>query len=379
MTNSSRRIRSVNILLAGVLAAVSLAVTVLIDREMVALRRIDGWSSLLIVTAALSLTGRRRWPLATLAVATMATTGYLLLGYSYGLILVNFLVAVYTVARCCPPKQSAIAAGVALLILLSHLLTHPGTLDGWIGLVPGSAWVIVPYAIGIVVRFNRQALEQDRARAVASQLDEERVRLAQDVHDVVGHNLSAIKMQADIALHVMSKNPAHAEAALTAISGSSGQALDELRATLSVLLRPEETRSPTPGLARLDDLCRRMGAAGLDVRVEVTGTPRRLPDAIDVAGYRVTQEALTNVLRHSTARAAVVRLGYQPDGVTLVVSNPSMNRASVAADGQGLGVPGMRHRVSSLGGRFAAGPTTDRRFQVSAEFPTVSTPAGSES
>lgn len=363
------RPRPADLVLGLVLAVAGVAITAGIDGFMAETRHFDGWGAVLVAGCALSLTTRRSAPLLTLAVATLTCSGYLLLGYSYGVILVSFLIAVYSTARHCPPRVSAIAAGAALPVLLSHILTNPASLAGASGLIPGTAWVVVPYAVGIAVRLNRQSAAQERERAVAEQIYDERIRLAQDVHDVVGHNLAAIKMQADIALHVIDRKPDQARTALAAIADSSGDALDELRSTLAMIINPSESRTPTPGLARLPDLRTRMAAAGLEVLVEIDGTARPLPPAIDVAGYRVVQESLTNVLRHSTARVATVRVGYSDDEVSLVVSNPSTGRRMPAVDGRGLGLPGLQRRVTALGGRFTAGPTTDRRFRVAAVLP----------
>jgi signal transduction histidine kinase len=176
-------------------------------------------------------------------------------------------------------------------------------------------------------------------------------------------------MQADVALHVLPKKPEQAEAALNAISRTSTDALDELRATLAVVQPGDSapSRSPMPGLDRLDDLSRRMSAAGVQVRRETTGTPRELPLAVDLAAYRVVQESLTNVLRHSEAKVAAVRVRYETGAVVISVSNSG---SVVTTPSDGIGIPGMRKRVVALGGDFAAGPMPDGQFEVRASFPT---------
>jgi signal transduction histidine kinase len=353
----------VDLALAVTLAVAGVAIARLIDAGMPG-TPLDLWGMSLIAVAALALAGRRRWPIVAVAVAGGATTLYLLLGYSYGLIMVSLFIGVYSLARYCPPRQSGLVAALVLLVLLTHLLTNEQALSGAVGIVPGSAWVVVPYAAGLSVRLTRQARQDERARHVA----DERTRLAQDVHDIVGHNLAAIKMQADVALHVMRKNPAQAEAALNAISGSSGEALGELRTALAGLKGPG-SRLPTPGLARLDELADRMRAAGLRVRVERTGTPRTLASPVEVAGYRIIQEALTNVLRHGPVPQAQVQVRYRDDGVSLVITNPVPRDLPAPEPGTGMGLAGMERRVTSLGGRFAAAITADSRFQVSADIP----------
>jgi signal transduction histidine kinase len=359
------RVPLADLMLAVVLAAAGVVIARLIDPRMQPGTPLDAWGAVLIVVAALALAVRRRWPIVAMAGSAAATTVYLLLGYAYGPILVSLFIAVYTVARYCPPRRSAIAAAVVLVALLTHLITTTEqalhqALGGW----PSSAWVVVPYAAGLSVRLTRQAREQERAQHVA----DERIRLAQDVHDIVGHNLAAIKMQADVALHVMRKNPGQAEAALRAISGASGEALGELRTALTER-SSDGSRAPTPGLARLDELGNRMRAAGLRVRIERTGTPRALPGPVDVAGYRVAQEALTNVLRHGPVPQAQVQVRYRDGGVSLVITNPVPRGFPAPEPGRGMGLAGMQRRVTALGGRFLAAITADSHFQVTADIP----------
>jgi signal transduction histidine kinase len=363
-TMSQRRVPLADLVLAVVLAAAGVAIARLIDPHMRPGTRLDAWGAVLIVAAALALAVRRRWPIVAVAGSAGATTLYLLLGHSYGPIFVSLGIAVYSVARYCPPRRSAIAAAVVLAALLTHLITNEQVWNQALGGWPSSSWVVVPYAAGLSVRLARQAREQERARHVA----DERIRLAQDVHDVVGHNLAAIKMQADVALHLMRKNPGQAEAALRAISGASGEALGELRTALTEL-RSDGGRSPTPGLARLDELSDRMRAAGLRVRIERTGTPRALPGPVDVAGYRVVQEALTNVLRHGPVPQAQVQVRYDEDELMLTVTNPLTPDFPAPQAGRGMGLAGMHRRVTSLGGRFLAVVTADSCFQVTAEIP----------
>lgn len=332
-------------------------------------RQVDAVAYLLVVLNALTPVYRRRWPLATLVASTVLTTTFLTLSYPYGPIFFPFLVAVYTAARYLWPQRSAPAAAGSLLLLLTHLFTNDAALPGLLGLIPATAWVVVPYALGVSRRLYVESLERERAEAVRQRVDDERLRVAQEVHDVVGHGLAAIKMQADLALHLLARKPEQAETSLTAISRTSSEALDELRATLAVVRRTEpDIRAPAPGLDRLDDLRQRMGEAGVDVRLDTSGAPRDLSSAANLAGYRVLQESLTNVLKHSDAKVAEVRIGYETDTVVITVSNP----APPARDGQnGLGIPGMRERVSSLGGEFSAGRTPDGRFEVRAAIPTA--------
>jgi signal transduction histidine kinase len=159
--------------------------------------------------------------------------------------------------------------------------------------------------------------------------------------------------------------------ALEAISRTSHQALGELRATLAVVRRPDADRAPAPGLDRLDGLRERMADAGLQVSLHTAGERRAgLSAAVDLAGYRVVQESLTNAVRHSRAGQADVTVRYDLGSVTVTVTNPVTGARPA---GTGSGIAGMRARVEALGGEFSAGPV-EQRFEVQARLPTGSRP-----
>ncbi|MEU5672710.1 sensor histidine kinase [Micromonospora sp. NPDC047753] len=369
--------------LALVLLGFGLLATGLAGDNQPGSRPVDALSRVLIAVAAFALLVRRRAPVAVLAVVTVATSTYLLIGYPYGPILVTFLVAVYTVAVWLPVRTAALATGGAFVLLLAHVFFGRGPAPGWTGVLPASAWVVVPFAVGVVVRVSREATARTRAEEARSrveqarrQADEERLRIAQEVHDVVGHGLAAISMQAEIALHLLPKRPEQAEVALTAISRTSREALDELRVTLGAVRRGAE-REPVPGLARLPALRDRLAGAGLAVEVRVVGEPREVPAAVDLAAYRVVQEALTNVLRHAGVASAEVTVDYRVDEVTVEVTDrgAGADRAGTApADGEGgHGLAGMRERVAALGGRLTTGPRSGGGFRVYAGLPVEPT------
>ncbi|WP_231930870.1 sensor histidine kinase [Micromonospora coriariae] len=371
---------AVDAALALVLLGFGLLATDLAGDNQPGSRPVDAACRVLIAIAALALPVRRRVPLATLAVVTVATTAYLVLGYPYGPILLTFLVAVYTVAVRLPVRLAALATGGAFVLLLTHVFWSRGPAPGWAGVLPASAWAVVPFAVGTVVRVNREATARSRAEQARSraeqarrQADEERLRIAQEVHDVVGHGLAAISMQAEIALHLLPKRPEQAETALTAISRTSREALDELRVTLGAVRRGAE-RGPVPGLARLPALRDRLAGTGLAVRLRVVGAPRELPAAVDLAAYRVVQEALTNVLRHAGVASAEVTVDYRADELTVEVTDRGAGARrdglDPADDGTGgHGLAGMRERVDALGGRLAVGPRPDGGFRVYARLP----------
>jgi signal transduction histidine kinase len=360
-------------LIADTLAAVAVAgfastITALaLDGSSVDDRLVDAVAVAMVAVASLALAGRRWRPLVVLGLVTVLTTAYLLAGYPYGPIFFPFLVAVYTVARHHRLGVSAPASTVALVLVMTHILTHGAALPGWRALIPGSAWVVVPFAIGTTVRVLREAEEASRSEALRQRLDDERLRIAEEVHDVVGHALAGIQMQADVALHVSDQQPGQARLALEAISRTSAEAFEELHSTLHLIRRwGEPSLEPaSPGLHRLDELCQRIRQAGVQVELTISGQPRDLPPPVDSVAYRVVQEALTNVIRHGAVPAATAVVAYADDAVHLTIANPGA--ASPVTNG-GQGIAGMRRRVDRVNGTFHAGPTSDG-FEVSARLP----------
>ncbi|NUT31848.1 MAG: sensor histidine kinase [Hamadaea sp.] len=331
-------------------------------------RPADALAFALVGLAGLAVFGRHRFPGATVLVIASLISTYLLLGYVYGPIMLLLMVPVYTLARHTSPRRSLPIAAGAMVIMVIHVFTEAGGIPGVFGVIPGSAWVGLPYAIGLTRRMAVESVSRIQAEAVRRQVDQERLRIAQEVHDIVGHGLVAMKMQADIALHLVDRKPEQARAALEAISRSSGVALEELRATLAAVRSDEalDERAPMPTLARLDELLGRAREAGMEVSVGVEGEARDLPAIIDVTGYRILQESLTNVLRHGVLKRAEVAIRYTDDALHLAVVNP-VERVPVR--GPGSGIAGMRQRVAALGGEFAAGSADGRRFEVRATLP----------
>jgi signal transduction histidine kinase len=318
----------------------------------------------LILGAALPLAVRRVWPLPVLAAAAAATGAYLILGFPYGPIMFAPAVAVYTVAALRPARTATVAAGMALPVLLAHIVV---TGEALLGLLPGAAWVVVPFALGRLVRMKRELAGYARSEEVRRYTYEERLRIAQEVHDVVGHGLAAIHMQAEIALHLLPRHPEQAEPALAAISRTSKEALDELRATLAVV------RRHPPGLAGLDQLASRVSDVGVPVDLTVTGLPRPVPSTVDLTAYRLVQEALTNVLRHAGPATAAVRIGYREQALTVEVTDTGTGARQRSIVDGGHGLAGMRERVTALDGVFEAGSRVGGGFRVYASLPLEAT------
>jgi signal transduction histidine kinase len=195
---------------------------------------------------------------------------------------------------------------------------------------------------------------------------EERLRIARELHDSLTHSISVIQVQAGVAVHLARKRGEDVPPSLLAIQEAGADAVRELRATLGVL-RSEEDGDGS-GLSQLDSLVARARAAGLPVTMTVTGAQRPLPPEVDQAAYRIVQEALTNVSRHAGHASASVHLHYAPATLSVEVDDDGTGTGG-RPSGPGLGLIGMRERVTALGGRLQAGPQDDGGFQVRAELP----------
>jgi signal transduction histidine kinase len=235
---------------------------------------------------------------------------------------------------------------------------------------------------GIAVANRRAFVASIQARAddeARRRIDEERLRIARELHDVVAHTMATINVQAGAAAHVAAERPDAAVDALQAIKLASKQGLRELRAILNVLRQADEPDStmPAPGLAQLDALIDGARRAGLTTILTVTGTRRPLPAAADLAAYRIIQESLTNAIRHAGPATATVSLSYA--GAELLISVTDTGRgphADVAAgEGGGHGLLGMRERAASVGGTVEAGPGAAGGFRVLAQLPLGGQPA----
>jgi len=222
------------------------------------------------------------------------------------------------------------------------------------------------------VEQRAEEAERTKDEAARRRAVEERLRIARELHDSLTHSISVIQVQAGVAVHLARKRGEEVPPALLAIQEAGADASRELRATLQVLRSAEDGDSS--GLCQLDSLVARARAAGLPVTVTVTGAMRPLPPEVDQAAYRIVQEALTNVSRHAGHARASVHLHYTPETVSIQVDDDGngpviSTGAGTRPSGPGLGLVGMRERVSALGGRLQAGPQDHGGFQVHAELP----------
>jgi signal transduction histidine kinase len=336
------------------------------------LRPLDGWAYALVAAAALALLLRRRSPVACLTVCGLATAVYLALAYPYGPVLLCAPAAAWAVAVQLPWRRAAgwTAALVAVTAVAPAVGRPPG--EGWpTHLAWAGAWgaaVAGVAAVGGALAVRRRSEAGVRAEQARRAVSEERLQMAQDVHDGVGHGLAVIAMHAGVALHVLDRDPARVRELLTAIQATSREALDGLRSDLDRWRAPDDAaaRRPAPGLGDLPDLLARMRAGGLGVTDRIEAGPD-VPEEVGAVAYRVVQESLTNVLRHAAGAAAEVdvRAG---DGLLVVAVRDRGTGCAPATTG-GSGIAGMRQRTAALGGRLTAGPAPGGGFAVRAELP----------
>ena len=334
---------------------------------------LDAPAFTLLLIGPAALLFRRRYPAQVLAVTMASTLVYLSQSYAYGPIFVSLFIAFFTTVTSGHRLAAWLTAGIGYAAFAVLVPLGPASRPSWVHMAAVASWLAVVLVVSEIVRVARErAAETVRAREEEALriAGEERLRIARELHDVLAHNISLINVQAGSALHVMDDHPEQARSALTAIKGASKEALRELRSVLGILRQVDEEapRSPTPGLAGIDDLVTKAGDAGLDVDVEVDGTPQELPAEVDRAAFRIAQEALTNVTRHAGDARATVRVGYGNEELTLQVVDDGHGDPAPDA-GSGRGIAGMRERAAALGGRLDAGPRPGGGFRVYARLP----------
>ena len=325
-----------------------------------------------------SLIARRRYPVGVLAV-TLAVAIWPGMASQAHLIWLGLIVAFFTAVQA---RQRA--AAIASLVIGYVASIWPPWLIGTrdhasAGFAVGLAILLLfLLAVAEVIRARGQrtaALEQSHQEELRRRAGEERMRIARDLHDVVAHNISVINVQANTALHLMDRQPDRARSALTTINEVSGQALVELRSVLGVLRAVDEgaPRAPAPGLARLGDLADTAAAAGLAVRVGESGQRVPLPADVNLAAYRIIQEALTNSARHSGGTNATVHIVYGEGALVVEVNDDGVLRPpggpSRQSRGAGSGIAGMTERAAALGGTLQARPRPGGGFAVQARLP----------
>jgi signal transduction histidine kinase len=363
-----------DVFLAVFVGLVQLCTTLMVGQDQEGRADIDALAVALLLAGPAALVWLTRAPVAVMVATLAPGLAYWMLDYPRGPIwlaaIVAFVSAVFMGRRL--PAWILLGVAWAGLVFLPHLVEDASvtTAGKAIGI---AVWLFLLGEFAEIARSKRerhlelQRAEREKARAQAGQ---ERLLIARELHDVLAHNVSLINVQAGVALHLLDEQPERARPALEAIKEASSETLREMRSVLDILRRPGEhpPRSPTAGVAGIDELIQRTKAAGISVDTRVTGSPRGLPASVDLAVYRIVQEALTNVARHAHPGAALVRLAYSDDSVEIVVEDDGLRAAQPNGHG-GNGIAGMRERVAALGGEFSAGPRPDVGFRVRARLP----------
>ncbi|WP_246121577.1 sensor histidine kinase [Actinoallomurus bryophytorum] len=327
----------------------------------------------MIALGAAALAAQRRFPVPAVNVAAISTAFYYIGPFPDGPEMITFAIASF-LAAARGQRLAAYTGSAAGLAVFgwAEFLVGPTDADRFAGVL---AWVLVVLFAGEVSRYHRAYLGESKRRADEAErtreeefrrrATEERLRIARELHDVLAHKISLINVQAGAALH--RRQPDQAYAALGAIKDASKETLRELRATLGVLRQVDEAQplSPAPSLDHLDELITRTNDAGLPVRFTVSGDRADLPAPVDLAAYRIVQEALTNAVRHAGPATATVLVRYNPDHVVVEVGDDGAG----AETSDGNGIRGMRERAATLGGTLAAGPRPGGGFLVRASLP----------
>jgi signal transduction histidine kinase len=334
----------------------------------------SAWAGVLAFVAVVPLFWRETRPELTVVVNAAAVATYFAASPAFpdGPIYLSIFFATYALAWRRPPRAWLPYAGAALVAILAALLVREARVDstGTVGTAARLIWFAMvdtgSAALAVALRSRRETrLEHVRRTAT-----EERLRMAQDLHDGVGHGLAVIAMQAGVALHVLDQDPGAARRSLEAIRDTSRESLDSLRAELARLAPAagdDAPRSPRNGLGDLEVLAERVRAGGVQVRL--AGAVGAVPPEVDAVGYVVVQEALTNVLRHADATVADVRVRRTEDVLEITVTDDGRAESPAGEPGARLGIPGMRSRVEALGGTLETGPLPDRGFRVRAVIP----------
>ncbi|MCT7354869.1 sensor histidine kinase [Streptomyces sp. 15-116A] len=338
---------------------------------------LDVPARLLLFAAGALLLLRHRHPVPVLFGTVATVLLYLGAGYPYGPVFLTVAVACFSAIVSGHRRAAWTAMGTlwAGHLLLSHLLYRwlPPTADSaasWNQEIVVATWAVALVAVSELARTRREQWARERAeraQAARRRADEERLRIARELHDVLAHSISVINVQAGVGLALLDSDPEQARTALATIKDKSKEALGEVRQVLDTLRAPGAApRTPAPGLDRLPELVDQAAAAGLTVTVE--GEPPNLPPGADLAAFRIVQEALTNVVRHSRSRHARVHLEERAGRLRLRIDDDGP-ASGADAGGSGNGLAGMRERAASLDGTIEAGPRPDGGFRVLAVLP----------
>ena len=339
---------------------------------------------IVLVLVVLPLLARRRWPIPVLAIAAVGTLATTMSGGNPLAQVGSIALASFTVGDRQNDRVLAALSVVAVASLLSFgfIVQDADPAEA----VALTFAVLVPsWLLGDLVHTRRrEALRREEERDRSVQAREERLRaaaaeerrhVARELHDVVAHAVSVMVIQAGAARQVLRTAPDDAEGALLAVESTGREAMTELRRFLGALADDDEPGglAPQPGIGGIGTLLDRVREAGLPASLEVQGEPRSVPPSLDVAVYRIVQEALTNALRYARRAATLVRLTWEPAQLRLEILDDGPGTDAIAPSGRGL--VGMRERASLVGGRLEAGPRIGGGYAVRAWLPLEPEPA----
>ncbi|WP_246267231.1 sensor histidine kinase [Nonomuraea typhae] len=343
----------------------------------------QGPPPLLVIATALPLAARRTFPLTafwTVLLAALATHDD-----ATWITVLSCAVAAYS-AMAYGRHQALATAGLAVASVLAGVAFHDtvGSLPGWLG--PFTVLLSAGVVAGSVRLWRRRAEEARRAQqdarrtqqeATRRAVEQERARIARELHDVVTHNVNVMIIQAGAARKVMDAAPERSKQAMLAVEAGGRAAMAELRHVMGLLAGPGDEQAavpadglaPQPGLDQLDSLIERVRAAGLPVHADVAQPPGPLPPGVELAAYRVVQEALTNTMKHANGAAASVAIRYRGEWMEIEIGDTGGARAARAGDGQGRGLAGLRERLTIYGGTLRTGPSGGDGYTVLARLP----------
>jgi len=380
-----------DLVIAAVAAVVQVGGTAVAARHQPDARTLDFSGYLLLAAGPVALIARRWQPVAVLATVFAATLGYTMLDYPGGPIWMALIIAFggALIGGHRIAAYASLLAGYVSFLWLAKLTTgKPGPSAGVaVGL---AAWLLFLLAGSELIRNRRAYARASRQRAIEERrsayeadrrrASEERLGIARELHDVVAHSLSLINVQAAVALELMDGRPEQARTALTAIKQASRDALVDVQSVLDALRRPGEEAplAPAPSLRDVADLIERAEATGLTVDARVTATVAALPSGVDAAGYRIVQEALTNVVRHANASMVAVWISADDNVLVIEVDDDgtgwTRNRPGGGTGRSGSGIRGMRERAAALGGELTTGRRAGGGWQVLARLPLGTRP-----
>lgn len=329
---------------------------------------------LLLVLATVPFAWRRRWPTAAFLMCLLATTALWLLGYNAGALPLILLFGGYFVAVARPTREVSVctAAALSCFALLWWAGGAPfGARDAFTSVIA----LAITLALGRTGRFRvdlAEARAQTAEEAARRRSTEERLRIARELHDIIGHSLGTIAVQAGVGRHLMATEPEKAAEALDSIARVSRSSLDEVRAVVAALREEDAAYQPTPGLADLPDLVETIRSTGLNVELTLPDDLEAIPRQAGTAVYRIAREALTNVVRHAHASAASVQVDHHDGRVEVAVRDDGSGSDGDEGMKPGHGIAGMQERAGALGGKLTAGALSGGGFLVTASLPVAS-------